>query len=55
MEQQIDDINEVRRCKHYDANNPNLGLLILAAAIDRVAQSINELEIRVVTRKPFGV
>ncbi len=53
MDQQINDYRKVRQ--HLDVEMPHVGLLVLAAAIDRVAQSINELEIRVVTKKPEGL
>jgi hypothetical protein len=36
-------------------DNPNVGLMMLAMAVNRVAQSINELELRIVTKKPEGL
>lgn len=57
MDQQVEDYREAKDVLSITAraNNSNLGLLVLAAAIDRVAQAINELEIRVVTKKPEGL
>ncbi len=55
MFQQIADYREICRRSSLNPDNPNLGLLVVAAAIDRVAKSIDELEIRVVTKKPVGL
>lgn len=54
MDQQLKDLRVARDRANY-SDSPNYGLLVLAAAVDRVAQAINGLEIRIVTKKPEGL
>jgi hypothetical protein len=55
LNNEIGDFKEVQRRSSLHANNPNIGLLVLAAAVNSVALAISTLEIRVTTKKPEGL
>lgn len=55
LNNEIGDFKEASRRLNLCSGNPNIGLMMLAAAVNNVALAISTLEIKVVTKKPEGL